>query len=272
MLLVEPNEALRASLLQWWKCWGLQCDQVDDLAAANVLAGKHRYDLILVERGILTDAFESEFKRLTASQRTATEGKSPICLLSNRRLPAADLWQMGVQGLVVKPIRPASLLDNILRAMELGETHEPALSVAAPIDSTLGERLPMSLLVADDNPINQKVALKLLERLGYEATVVSNGRETLEALDAKRFDAILLDVQMPVMDGYEAAGRIRSAWKDRETARPRLIAMTGNAMRGDREKCLQAGMDEYLSKPVRINELQEILERLGRQRWQGDAP
>jgi CheY-like chemotaxis protein/HPt (histidine-containing phosphotransfer) domain-containing protein len=129
------------------------------------------------------------------------------------------------------------------------------------MDAGLAQRFPLRLLLADDNPINQKVGLNVLKRMGYRADVAANGREVLHALEQKTYDVILLDVQMPEMDGFEATRAIRDRWP--EAGRPRIIAMTGNALLGDREKCLAAGMDDYISKPVRPGELQSVLERWG---------
>jgi CheY-like chemotaxis protein len=134
----------------------------------------------------------------------------------------------------------------------------------SPFATARADRLPLQLLLADDNAVNQKVGLMLLKRLGYMADAVANGLEVLHALETKSYDLILLDVQMPEMDGYEAARRIRAKWAEREAERPRIVAMTGNAMLGDRERCLDAGMDDYVSKPVRLEELTAVLERWGR--------
>jgi CheY-like chemotaxis protein len=125
------------------------------------------------------------------------------------------------------------------------------------MDRTFGVRHPLRILLAEDHPVNQKVALKLLKQMGYRADVASNGLEVLDALDRQAYDVVLMDVQMPQMDGLEAARRIRAAMAD--DVRPRIIAMTANAMEGDREKCLEAGMDDYLSKPIRIPALKEAL-------------
>jgi CheY-like chemotaxis protein len=116
---------------------------------------------------------------------------------------------------------------------------------------------PLRILVAEDNVVNQKVALLLLQRLGYEADVAADGEETLAALRRQRYDVILMDVQMPGMDGLEAARRIRDEWPAEE--RPRIVAMTANALQEDRETCLFAGMDDYLSKPVLLEDLRAAL-------------
>ena len=133
---------------------------------------------------------------------------------------------------------------------------------AAPVlDPDLARRLPLRLLLADDNPINQKVGMSVLQKLGYRADLAGNGVEVLRALEQKAYDVLFLDVQMPEMDGLEAARQICQRWP--EGKRPRIIAMTGNALIGDREKCLQAGMDDYISKPIRVGDLQSALERWG---------
>ncbi len=128
----------------------------------------------------------------------------------------------------------------------------------AHLDTDLGRRLPLRLLLAEDNAINQKVALRVLARLGYRADVAGNGLEVLEAVARQPYDVVLLDVQMPEMDGLAAARALCARWP---TARPWLIAMTANAMEGDREACLAAGMDDYLSKPMRPQQLQAALEQ-----------
>ena len=119
-------------------------------------------------------------------------------------------------------------------------------------------RKPVRILLAEDNLINQKVALGLLNNIGYKADVASNGLEVLAALDVRPYDLILMDCQMPELDGYETTHRIRTR---PDTASMRIIAMTANAMRGESEKCLEAGMDDYLSKPVRLETLRDMLAR-----------
>ena len=118
---------------------------------------------------------------------------------------------------------------------------------------------PFRLLLVEDNVVNQKVALHILERLGYRADVAGNGLEVLDALTRQAYDVVLMDVQMPELDGLEATRAIRQQWP--AAKQPRIIAMTANAMQGDRERCLEAGMDDYIAKPVRIEDLSAALER-----------
>jgi CheY-like chemotaxis protein len=124
-------------------------------------------------------------------------------------------------------------------------------------DGKMGERHPLRVLLAEDHIVNQKVALKILKQMGYRADVANNGLEVLEALNRQAYDVVLMDVQMPEMDGLEATRRIRADMP--RAKQPRIIAMTANAMEGDREKCLAAGMDHYLCKPIRISELKDAL-------------
>jgi CheY-like chemotaxis protein/HPt (histidine-containing phosphotransfer) domain-containing protein len=151
------------------------------------------------------------------------------------------------------------LLDALYRAMSIQLQREKRAPVSPSLDVAFAQRFPLRLLLADDNPINQKVGLSVLQKLGYRADMANNGLEVLTALERKAYDIILMDVQMPEMDGFEATRAIVKRWPDAK--RPRIIAMTGNALLGDREKCLEAGMDDYISKPVRIGELQAALER-----------
>ncbi len=130
----------------------------------------------------------------------------------------------------------------------------PSLDTAV-IDATLGQRLPLRILLADDNLVNQKVGLLMLKRLGYGADVAVNGLEVLKALEHQSYDVVLMDIQMPELDGLEATRRIRGG----PGRQPRIIAMTASALKGDRERCLEAGMDDYLSKPIRLQELQAAL-------------
>ena len=116
---------------------------------------------------------------------------------------------------------------------------------------------PLRILLAEDNAVNQKLALRLLQRMGYRADVASNGIEALESVARQPYDVVLMDVQMPEMDGLEATRRITAKWPPRE--RPRIVAMTANAMQGDREVCLAAGMDDYVTKPIRVDALVEAL-------------
>jgi CheY-like chemotaxis protein len=118
-------------------------------------------------------------------------------------------------------------------------------------------RHPLRILLAEDNVVNQKLALRLLSQMGYRADLASNGIEAIESVERQTYDVVLMDVQMPEMDGLEASKRITARWA--ADMRPRIIAMTANAMAGDRELCMAAGMDDYVTKPIRVEALVQAL-------------
>jgi CheY-like chemotaxis protein/HPt (histidine-containing phosphotransfer) domain-containing protein len=160
---------------------------------------------------------------------------------------------------LTKPIKPSQLYDtlmNVLGATPAGV--QAAMSQERPVER-LAERVPLRILVAEDNVVNQQLALLTLQKLGYRAEVTANGLETLQALEREPYDVVLMDVQMPTMDGLEATRRIHQRWP--EAQRPHIIAATASALQEEREACLAAGMDDYLSKPIRVDELAAALRR-----------
>jgi two-component system, sensor histidine kinase and response regulator len=141
----------------------------------------------------------------------------------------------------------------------VGKAAEPPQALITRHSSREDQR-KLHVLLAEDNAVNQKLAARLLERRGHQVTVTANGREALAALDRENFDVVLMDVQMPEMDGFEATAAVRG--RERNTGRHLpIIAMTAHAMRGDQERCLASGMDGYISKPIRAQELISLLER-----------
>ena len=159
-----------------------------------------------------------------------------------------------------KPIKQAQIY-NVLSGILSGKPIKirPPQTTASKIDSQLANRIPLRILLAEDLVVNQKMILLILERMGYRADVAGNGLEVLSALRRQPYDVVLMDVQMPEMDGLEATRRICSEWLPKQ--RPRIIAMTANAMRGDKEACLEAGMDDYLSKPIQVEQLVNALSK-----------
>jgi CheY-like chemotaxis protein len=166
--------------------------------------------------------------------------------------------------MLVKPVKPSALHDALADALaatpaaktEAGEPPAAPRKPAPPPDRTIDGGL--RVLLAEDNAVNQKLALRLLERIGLAPDVVGDGRAAVDAIGAAEYDVVLMDVQMPEMDGLEATRQVRRRWPDR---RIRIIGLTANAMAGDREACLAAGMDDYVSKPIRPEELEAALAR-----------
>jgi CheY-like chemotaxis protein/HPt (histidine-containing phosphotransfer) domain-containing protein len=149
----------------------------------------------------------------------------------------------------------------------LGVGHREGIEMESrAFDEELGTRHPLRILLAEDNVVNQRLAVRLLEKLGYRTDIAGNGLEAIEALERQTYDLLLSDVQMPEMDGLEATRRIIERWSG---DRPRIVAMTAEAMAGDRERCLAAGMDDYITKPIRVDELVAAIEHTPRR---GSAP
>jgi two-component system, sensor histidine kinase and response regulator len=177
---------------------------------------------------------------------------------------AARAAQAGFAAYLVKPVRQSHLYDCLVGVVGRREDAAPAAPAPVMITRhTLAERARQRarILLAEDNAVNQKVALKTLEKLGFKADVVNNGREAVSALRAADYDLVLMDVQMPEMDGMEATSQIRCQASGVSDPRTPIVALTAHAMEGDRQACLDAGMDDYLSKPIKAAELLEVLER-----------
>jgi CheY-like chemotaxis protein len=155
---------------------------------------------------------------------------------------------------LAKPLHQSPLFDTLIDLLAHDDAPRPVRTLAKPkVDPTLAKEHPLRILLAEDNVVNQKLALRLLQQMGYRADLASNGIEAIECIERQPYDVVLMDVQMPEMDGLEASRRITARWPTSE--RPRIVAMTANAMQGDREECLAAGMDDYVTKPIRVDAL-----------------
>ncbi len=182
----------------------------------------------------------------------------PLILLSstgatNAETGAGDLFF----ATVTKPIKLDQLFDMVMQT--LAGTRRSSARTQPKRFERLGETMPFSILIAEDNPANQKLLLRVLQQLGYEADLAGSGLQVLEAVDRKQYDIVFMDVHMPEMDGMEATRIIVN--KNKREDRPIIVAVTADALQGDREKCVQAGMDDYITKPIRIADIQGVLER-----------
>jgi len=262
LLVIEDNATNRRIITHRGEQWGMTVEAVASSQDALArLAQGDLFDAVIVDWQMP----DKDGLALTEEIRKQPSGHYvPLLALSLPR-PGGEHVQPLPTSMCVfihKPVHPAQLLEALCRAMSVQIQREKRTPSAPTLDPGLARRLPLRLLLADDNPINQKVGLSVLQKLGYRSDLAGNGLEVLKALEQKAYDILFLDVQMPEMDGLEAARQICQRWP--EERRPRIIAMTGNALVGDREKCLQAGMDDYISKPIRVGELQSALERWGR--------
>ncbi|MDP9457557.1 MAG: response regulator [Actinomycetota bacterium] len=265
VLIVDDNETNRRILCKQVAPWGVHGGSAEDgFEALRVLrlAAKREqpFDAAILDMQMPRMDGMELVRRIKADPAISA---TRLALLTSigQRGDGAEARRRGVEAYLTKPVRQAELraVLGTIMGRTGGDTRRatPLVTRNTLREAALRERTPV--LVAEDNPVNQKVAARMLEKLGYQADVAANGAEAVEALSRKEYSAVLMDVQMPEVDGYEATAKIR----DREGASRRtpVIAMTANAMSGERERALRAGMDDYLSKPVKAEELGAILER-----------
>jgi CheY-like chemotaxis protein len=189
-------------------------------------------------------------------------GATIIMLTSaGQRGDAARCREMGIAVYLIKPVRQSELLEAIQAA--LGKVHGKEITSVITRHSLRENRRKIQILLAEDNAVNRQLVVRLLEKRGHIVTIALNGAEAVALVKQSRFDVVLMDVQMPEMDGFEATGVIRKEEQVSGRHLP-IIAMTAHAMEGDRQRCLAAGMDGYVTKPVKVEELVEIIENLGR--------
>jgi PAS domain S-box-containing protein len=186
---------------------------------------------------------------------------TPMILLSSLGGHAGEYQAELFAACLVKPIRSSALFDSMIGIFSALPQQPPAAKPSRSVlDAGMAQRRPLRILLAEDNAVNQKLALRLLSQMGYRADVAANGLEAIQAIERQPYDVVLMDVQMPEMDGLDATRQICARWSI--DVRPRIIAMTANAMQGDREMCLAVGMDDYLAKPIRVDELVLALEKV----------
>jgi CheY-like chemotaxis protein len=257
LLIVDDNATNRRILTLQTQGWGMLAYATGspDEALAWVREGK-AFDLAILDLHMPQMdglSLAAELRKLCPATRL------PLILLSSLGGNAGELQSDLFAACLMKPIRASALLDAI--AGVLGPVAQPraAARAAARMDADMAIRHPLRILLAEDNAVNQKLALRFLAQMGYRADVAANGVEAIQAVERQPYDVILMDVQMPEMDGLEATRQICARWPREQ--RPQIIAMTANAMQGDREMCLEAGMDDYVSKPIRVDELIEALKR-----------
>ena len=256
VLIVDDNATSRSLLLDQFRHWDMEPEAADGSAALRLMAERQAsgkpFRLVLLDSGMAgTDAIEM----VDRMRRLRLEGRIILMTRCGAQPDAERYRAVGIDASLNKPLRQAELLKTVSGVL--------AVTSTPPMPATRRRTAftPLRILVAEDNPVNCKVATCLIEKLGHYATVVHDGREALEAVARHSFDAILMDVQMPEMDGYEATSEIRE--RERGTGRHLpIIAVTAHAMSGDHQKCLDAGMDAYLSKPIDSEKLNELIDSL----------
>jgi signal transduction histidine kinase/DNA-binding response OmpR family regulator len=254
VLIVDDNDTNRRILTLQVKAWGmLTRETASPTEALEWINRGDPFDLAILDMHMPVmdgPALADEIRKKNAAKSL------PLVLFSSLGGHEAGVIPGVFVATLMKPLRPSTLFDTLVNIFGAsGDTSakiEPVTNASKP-DSEMASRHPLRLLLAEDNAFNQKLALRLLSQMGYQADQAANGLETIQALERQSYDVILMDVQMPEMDGLEASRRICARWLREK--RPYIIAMTANAMQGDREMCLEAGMDDYISKPIRVPEL-----------------
>ena len=258
VLVVDDNATNRRILDEMIRGWGMKPLTVDSgpkaLAALRNAAGIGRpFPLVLL------DMMMPDMDGLAVAQEIARGDKADrpaVIMLSSAHKDEVTrrIGAVGIAAFLLKPVRQSELLEAIFAVMKVTvpeESHAP--------EPVLDHQASLHVLVAEDNSVNQRLALRLLEKRGHKVKIVGNGAQAIEALAQDSFDVVLMDVQMPEMDGFQATAAIRERERASGDHMP-IIAMTAHAMRGDRERCLEAGMDDYISKPLRAEDFYQVVE------------
>ena len=257
VLVVDDNATNRRVLSLQTTKWGMQAaESVAPADALRRLQAGETFDLAIVDMHM-----PGMDGVALARQMRASHPAMPLVLFSSLGRHEAGDSEGLFSAYLAKPVRQSQLFDTLISLLAGSSAMRKASAAAADtkpkIDAEMGARHPLRILVAEDNVVNQKLALRILQQMGYRADLASNGIEAVESVARQPYDVVLMDVQMPEMDGLEASRRITTKWSPAE--RPRIVAMTANAMQGDRELCIAAGMDDYITKPIRVDQLVEAL-------------
>jgi CheY-like chemotaxis protein len=209
----------------------------------------------------ILDMHMPEMDGLQLAQRVhASRPNLPLVLFSSLgRRESGDVESL-FNAYLAKPLRQSQLFDTLVTLLGHDGVAKPQVAKAAvpKLDPGMAARHPLRILLAEDNVVNQKLAMRLLQQMGYRADLASNGIEAVESVERQAYDVVLMDVQMPELDGLDATRRIRALGPAHDGLR--IVAMTANAMQGDQEMCMEAGMDDYLTKPIRVERLVEALQ------------
>jgi CheY-like chemotaxis protein len=254
LLIVDDNATNRRVLSLQTAKWGMSSrDTESPSEALGWVGGGERFDVAIL------DMHMPEMDGLALARKMrAARRELPLVLFSSLGRREAGDSEALFDAYLAKPIRQSHLFDTLVGLF----ANEPAAPVAAApakpqMDPEMASRHPLRILLAEDNVVNQKLALRLLQQMGYRADLASNGIEAVESVQRQTYDVVLMDVQMPELDGLDATRQICALMP--APGRPRIVAMTANAMQGDREMCIEAGMDDYLTKPIRVDRLVEAL-------------
>ncbi|QLE48987.1 response regulator [Nostoc sp. C057] len=278
LLLAVDNINLRKCLTWKLQRWGVNVQPVELSAVVPCLIQQHPFDVIILD----IDSPHLNILDLTAQIRAIPRRQGlPLVMLSFKGKQTLEVRQVASEftAFLHKPVRQYQLhntLLQIVRGSWSTQRVDSKISIASysrlptpnlpTIDVQLAQTLPLKILLVEDVLVNQKIALKMLQRLGFRADVANNGCEALEALQRQRYDIVFMDIQMPEMDGWETTIRIRQEFSP--NVQPWITAMTAHARLEDRQECLRVGMDDYISKPIRIEALEAVLKKFDIQQCQ----
>jgi len=259
VLVVCGEPAERASIAAWLAAWGASVEQAADATETleRLVTEETKYRLVVLDRRLPGFSAETLLEQ-TRERLQAMDARVVIVTPTVDPIEREALLARGARAVVGKPLHMESLALAVRDSLEYARAHDPEWLRFTEERPALATGL--QVLLVDDNAVNRKVASRLLERHGLVVTMAVDGRDAVEKWSAAEFDLVFMDVQMPVLDGFQATAEIRALEAARGRHTP-ILAMTAHAMTGDRERCLQAGMDDYLTKPVQPDALQEALER-----------
>lgn len=268
ILVADASSTSRLALIEMLRSWGFGFDEAGSgqTALHKLRAGTGEatggFDLVLVDRDLPDMDCETFVRELRSDPRCAATKVVLLTPIISQGDAEHFITTLDIQGHLCKPVRYSKLYAALMSVLSAGVCRRGEDQAGHPeVLAEAAWKLGIKILLAEDNPINQKVALGCLRKLGYEAEVVNNGREAIERLEQEMFDLLLVDVQMPEMDGFETTRIIRDKSSKVLDHRIPIIAMTAHALVGDRERCLEAGMDDYVAKPIRPEELQAAIGR-----------
>jgi PAS domain S-box-containing protein len=262
VLIVDDNETNRKILIIQSLAWGMKPRDTEfPREALDWVRNGEPFDLAILDMQMP----DMDGLMLSHEIRKYRDAKAlPLIMLTSMGHMEKGAIGNLFAAFLTKPIKPTALF-NVFVSVFGQQLHVPARiskNKDSEFDQKLAERVPLRILVVEDNQVNQKLAQKILQKMGYRSDLAGNGLEAVESVDRQQYDVVLMDLHMPELDGIEATRRIVQKYSKEK--RPRIIAVTADAMQGDRELCIAAGMDDYISKPIRIAELQKALERSGK--------
>ncbi|MGD8893740.1 MAG: response regulator, partial [Desulfobacterales bacterium] len=272
ILIVDDNATIRYVLREQLKSWGCRYGEASSGVQAleelrQAVAGKDPFEISILDMRMPEMDGETLGKKI--KQDPELKNTKLVMMTSmGQRGDARRFEDIGFSAYLTKPVKQSKLYDCLSSISGLREDtgNEQTSAIVTQYSLAEDKKRRVRILLAEDNIINQKVAISTLKKLGYTADAVANGKEAVKALEIIPYDIVLMDCQMPEMDGYEATQEIRNLKSKVLNHQVPVIAITANAMKGDREKCLNAGMDDYLSKPIYPNELSDMLEKwIGKQ-------